>query len=157
MATGSQPFVSPWLVAAAGWAVPGLGHAIVGQKWRGVALFAAVASLFVGGLLIGGVRVVDMPGYFDGQRQILRNGSWTLTQNPVGTVLGKPWFIAQSLTGPSAFVAGYGGIVAARNGYPKPTARLSDIGVLYCATAGMMNLIGILDASGRASRQGGKS
>ncbi len=143
MASPTPRSYPPLLVALAGWAVPGLGHLLVRQTWRGIAIFSAVAMMFIGGLLIGGVRVVDMPGFVEGRRQVTRDGTWILVRQPLGAVMGRPWFVAQSLTGPTAFVAGYAGTVAARNGYPKPTARLSDIGVLYCAAAGMMNLIAL--------------
>ena len=165
-----------WLVALAGWAVPGLGHALLGQAWRGVAVASAVLGLFLGGLLIAGVRVVDLPGVADGRREMLAvperqmeawmaeqrrrppeqreappEPRWRLTARPLNAVLSRPWFVAQSLAGPVAFFAGAGNVAAAQAGYPKPTARLADIGTLYCAAAGMMNLVALMDAASRAS------
>ena len=145
------PTAPPWLVAIAAWAMPGLGHVLIGQAWRGIAVGAAVLGLFIGGLLIGGVRVVDPPGYQDGRRLETRDGSWVLLSRPVGSMVSRPWFVAQVLNGPVAIAAGAGNVAAARAGYAKPTARLADIGTLYCAAAGMMNLIAVMDAASRAA------
>src|SRR4051812_50138373 len=49
----------PALVAAAGWAVPGLGYWFVGQRGRGIVIGVTVVTLFVLGLLIGGGRGLE--------------------------------------------------------------------------------------------------
>ena len=53
----------PALVAASGWMVPGLGYWFVGQRGRGIVIGVTVVSLFVLGLLIGGVRVLEVPTF----------------------------------------------------------------------------------------------
>ena len=69
-----EPEPTPtWLVAAAGWALPGLGYGLGGDKWRGIMGGSAVVALFVAGLFIGGVRVVDLPGFADGH--VLRHAT----------------------------------------------------------------------------------
>jgi hypothetical protein len=150
--------VSPWAALAAGFGLPGLGHLLIGERWRGMSIFVAVLSLFVLGIFIGGVRVIDPPGWQDGQRAPVspRSSEWILTSRPVNAVLQRPWYIAQFLNGPINLVASYGSISAASSGYPKPTARLAEIGTLYCAAAGMLNLVAMLDAFGRAGGDGPK-
>ena len=43
-----------WLMGAAGWLVPGLGHLLQGKWWRGLLLGGAVWACFISGLLMGG-------------------------------------------------------------------------------------------------------
>lgn len=62
--------------------VPGLGHVLLGQRQRGVMIFAGVAGLFLGGLLIGGIDSVDREEDF-------------------------VWFLGQALVGPAAFGVDY--------------------------------------------------
>ncbi|MEO1009468.1 MAG: DUF6677 family protein [Planctomycetota bacterium] len=57
---------------------PGLGHVVLGQPRRGLAIACGVLGLFFGGLLLGGIDAVD-------SRE------------------DRLWFIGQSLTGPLAF------------------------------------------------------
>ncbi|MFW6032866.1 MAG: DUF6677 family protein, partial [Phycisphaeraceae bacterium] len=45
--------------ALAGWLVPGLGHLLLGEKRRGIILLVTILALWVGGLLLGGVGVID--------------------------------------------------------------------------------------------------
>lgn len=141
------------LIALAGWILPGLGYVIGGQRWRGYVAGPAVLLLFILGLFIGGVRVVSVPGYAEGQRMVDANGRWILTAHPtapIAAALQKPWYLGQILAGPITLIAGHAGNEAAAAGYPKPTARLGEIGTLFCAVAGMMNLVVILDATARA-------
>jgi hypothetical protein len=144
------------LVALTGWLVPGLGHALVGQCRRGAVAGGTLATVFLLGLLIGGIDAVDR-----------RNDTL--------------WFAGQALFGPAAFIAD---IVhqsldtrretqiaryARQHGLTREAAlgrmirtgeplayrtalgRVNEIGTLYCAIAGVMNLLVILDAVGRAS------
>jgi len=142
----------PALVALAGWAVPGLGYGLIGHRARGVVAGATVLLLYVGGLLIGGVRVVDVPGHtYDGAGQ-LRTAGFTLAR-ALPLLMEKPWFIPQSLAGPITFVAASASnrVAAAYPGV-KTTARLYDIGTLYTAVAGMLNLFVVIDAAHRAGQ-----
>src|SRR5690606_8903547 len=58
--------------------LPGLGHAYLGEMRRGACVAAGVLGLFFGGMLIGGIDVVD--------RQ----------EDPI-------WFLGEALVGPLAF------------------------------------------------------
>ena len=64
----------------------------------------------------------------------------------------KPWFVPQFLTGPAALASAGLSVKASRQAAPRVHARLADIGTLYTAIAGMLNLMAIIDAAHRASR-----
>lgn len=152
-----RPYLPAPLVALAGWILPGLGYVLIGQRARGLIAGITILATFVLGLLIGGVRVVDVPGYdAKGQQLILRlpNGQqvWALKYRFVGEVFNKPWYIAQTLVGPANIVATWGSLETARQGTPQATARIYDIGVLYTAVAGMLNLLVIIDAAYRSTK-----
>ena len=141
----------PFLVALAGWALPGLGYLLVGQRSRGITTGVTILALFVAGLLIGGVRALDPPMVSGGQdtpRRSLRD-----------EILSKPWYIAQVLTGPVGLVASYAAAWAGETpeGADGPRgveshARVNEIAVLYMAVAGMLNLLTIIDSAHRAGR-----
>lgn len=130
------------------WLWPGLGHIAHGQRQRGILIMIGVLGLFLSGLLIGGLDVVDR-----------RND--------------RLWFMAQAGCGPVSFAADYAramvvppinrdwtirGDAALRDGYvegnPEIIAELrrpslghvNEIGTLYIALAGLMNIVVVLDA-----------
>jgi len=45
--------------AVAAWLLPGLGHVLLGQRRRGLLLLGAILGLYLAGLLIGGIDVID--------------------------------------------------------------------------------------------------
>jgi hypothetical protein len=188
----------PPMVAAAGWLLPGAGYWMIGQRSRGVVVGITIIALFVLGLLIGGVRVLDVPGYgpnglpirlVQGEFQYVQNGKLhdttinvpmeddnhpelpglTMTSTkPIGPIMleepfteirNKPWSIAQVMAGPIALAAGAWSVEQSRpistpDGMQpagsRSHARLNEIGVLYTAVAGMLNLMVIIDAAYRA-------
>jgi hypothetical protein len=122
------------------WVWPGLGHIHLGQRKRGFLVMFGVLFLFLGGILIGGLDVVDRRD-------------------------DRLWFLAQVLCGPIAIVADYanqrllkpmpgdwvdrykdGDPEVARQLRRKSLGHVNEIGTLYCALAGLMNLVVILDA-----------
>jgi len=127
---------TPPLIALCGWLVPGSGYVVLGHTARGLTVGITIIVLFVLGLLIGGVRVVDPPPNF--------------LADPVRAAINKPWFAAQLLTGPIAVVAA----AAGRNeAFVASHARVNEIGTLYTAIAGALNLLSIIDSSWRAGRK----
>ena len=54
---------SPAVVALASWLVPGGGYWLLGHRARAVTVGVTIAALFVFGILIGGVRAIQVPGY----------------------------------------------------------------------------------------------
>ena len=154
----------PPLVALVGWLVPGAGYVMIGQRARGAVVGITILLIFVAGLLIGGVRVIDS-SYIESvqQRQERERteaeGRRTIKgyqpPNPIARTLQKPWFIGQVLAGPVAIVSN---VIATRwggeAGAPFSHARVYEIGVLYTAVAGMLNLMAIIDSAYRSSNEG---
>lgn len=150
----------------AGVVFPGAGHMARGEVKRGLAACSGVLGLFLGGMLIGGIDVVD-------RRE------------------DQFWFIGQALVGPLAFGVDYyhqnhlkvvdqrQGKPYLRTAYPtegrdpktgkpvlggtppntKSVSKVNELGMLSCCLAGMLNLIVVIDAGWptRRSRKGGGS
>ncbi len=152
--------------------LPGLGHAYLGERSRGLLVAAGVLGLFVGGLLIGSIDVLDR------------------RDNPI-------WFAGQALTGPLAFGVDYlnqryakviddgtgqlrpayperrneQGVVVSPaerrgpDGHPVPAppgapplvskslGRMNELGTLFATIAGMLNLIAVIDAAFHTRRR----
>ena len=60
----------PPLVAVAGWLIPGAGYWLIGQHARAKIVFVGIVLLYVLGLLVAGVRVIEVPGYDAGGNQV---------------------------------------------------------------------------------------
>lgn len=163
------------LVALVAWLIPGAGYLLIGQRARGLTVGITIFLLFISGLLIGGIRVIDCPWIESPAQTAERlrreeNGKYHL--NPVQALLQKPWFIGQALAGPIAFVTNKIGVSWERpapagtippedsppdsplQGAPFSHSRVYEIGTLYTAVAGMLNLLAIIDAAYRASNHG---
>jgi len=129
-----------WHLAAAvaGWLIPGLGHLLLGQRRRGLVILVGILGLWTAGLLIGGISVIEHRS---------ESGQF------------RPWFLGQMIVAPSLAVdylhlrmrAGH----QRRFGtLPQPTdqtlpyvpafGRAHEIGTLYTALAGLLNLLAIL-------------
>jgi hypothetical protein len=146
--------------AVAGWLIPGLGHIILGQRRRGIILCIAITALWLGGLLIGGVSVIDKydRGEPPDDKPELRSRSW--------------WYWGQVMIAPSIAIDYLRNNMAVAHseklGYkndPNPRARLlppspdgldtppyepsfgrvAEQGTLYTALAGMLNLLAMID------------
>ena len=135
-ATVSSSSPSPLRVPVAGllaWIVPGLGHLYVGERGRGLIFMITIALTFWGGVAIGGVKN---------------------TVNPQERSL---WFLGQVCAGVHPFAA----IAWSRQVQVPPNTdktkyiaygQMEDISIVYTAIAGMLNLLVILDALGRAGQ-----
>jgi hypothetical protein len=108
-----------WLiiVGLAAWAVPGAGHFLINEKKRGILIFVFVTALFITGLYIGSVGVVN------------RVASW-------------PWFLAQILYSPAVGILAK----ITQSGHFESYGRPCDIGQIYTGIAGLLNLLCILSA-----------
>src|SRR4051794_29933008 len=174
-ATKTTLMPPPPLVALAGWLVPGSGYWLIGQRLRGFVVGVTILLLFVGGLLIGGMRVIDSPIIESQDQREQRekeeaasrrdNKDHTPPSLPV-RLLQKPWFIGQVLAGPVALASNY---VACNwgthidpatqlkaQGVAFSHSRVNEIGVLYTAVAGMLNLMAIIDSAYRSANEGGR-
>jgi hypothetical protein len=127
---------------------------LIRESWRGIAGGLAVVVLFVLGLLIGGVRVIDVPGYdATGSREMIsinRQPAWVLTAKPLAAVVSKPWYIPQIMAGPVTLASSVWSVSVADE-VQKARAKIGDVGTLYTAVAGMLNLILLIDAAHRSS------
>ena len=131
----------PPLIALLGWVLPGAGYWLIGQKARGVTVGITILAIFIFGILVSGIRVVEAPDMHG-------------PGNAFQEVLSKPWFIGQILTGPTCMVAAWISDDLAQSPRYKnieSKARLAEIGTLYTAVAGMLNLLTIVDAGYRAA------
>lgn len=115
------------VAAVLAWLWPGAGHIMLGHRKRGFLIMFGVLFLFLGGLLIGGVDCVDR-------------------------VDDRLWFLAQAVCGPIAFVAdSVNQLHVKRLTTPEQYSAIAinkpnEMGTLFCALAGLMNLVVILDA-----------
>jgi hypothetical protein len=142
----SRDLPPPPLVALAAWLLPGSGYMLIGQRTRGLTIGISIIILFILGILIAGIRVVEAP-------DLSAPGSFA------SRVLQKPWFLGQALTGPIGLISAYASSVAAHS----PTyriiqakSRIAEIGTLYTAVAGMLNLLAIIDSAHRAGNNGNR-
>ncbi len=134
-----KPNPSEWrpIAAVCGWLVPGLGHIVIGEKKRGLIIMAAILGLFVAGLLIGGVEVINSHVIQPGPGH---DGKWNL------------WFFAQVMVSPAVFVLEVvRDLLVNENKLTPAIGRIHEIGTLYCAMAGMLNLLVVIDVVYRGS------
>lgn len=125
---------SPFSAAILSWLVPGAGYWLIGQRSRGITVGITILSLFVLGVLIGSVRVVQAPP-------------------SVGQIMQQPWFIGQILAGPIGLICAWWTHLLSTGVYQYviPHSRIAEIGTLYTAVAGMLNLMVIVDSGYRAA------
>ncbi|MEM1107811.1 MAG: DUF6677 family protein [Planctomycetota bacterium] len=132
--------VSPrWHFAAAflGWLLPGLGHFALGQPQRAVVLGTTIGTLWLGGLLIGGISVIDRGDH-------------------------PAWFLGQMLVAPSFAADHYRAkLVREHQGSFDPDdnppfepafARAHEQGTLFTSLAGLLNMLAIIDVLYRDPR-----
>src|SRR5215218_2300080 len=143
----------PPLVALAGWLIPGLGYWLIGQKARGATIGVTILTMFVAGLLIGGVRTLDTTLIESAEQKKERltdeavrvreveehnhRAPDTDQQPPyrapslLARTLQKPWFIGQAMAGPIAIGTSYAAVTwGGPGGAPYSHARVYEIGVL---------------------------
>ncbi|MBK7406532.1 MAG: hypothetical protein IPJ41_18535 [Phycisphaerales bacterium] len=143
---------------------PGAGHWYQGEVQRALIIAGGVLGLFVGGLLIGGIDVVD-------SRQ---DRLWFLGEVMVGPVaLGVDYYHQHALKGrdpntgqvrgalPNEIRDPNGVLLPAPPGslppMTKSLGKMNEIGTLYCTMAGFLNLIVIIDAAFPSPRRKGKA
>lgn len=126
----------PAIPIIAGWLLPGLGHFLIGQYKRALVFNLAIVFLFSSGLLIGSISVIDrddQPLWFAGQ---IFFGPTTLILNQLNHhhQVISPKYIEDHPNFPI-----------------KPSlSRQREMGTLYSAIAGVLNLLVLLDLTTRA-------
>jgi hypothetical protein len=140
----------PALAAILTWLLPGLGHWYQGRKFKAVVFGASVIGLYVVGMWVGNSQVV----YWTWVSPLRDSENFRLSfifQSFVGgftfpgmfqgllSYFGKPPILGGWMAAPPQDVV---------NGlYPK-IGRLVEIGTVYTAVAGLLNLLAIMDAYG---------
>lgn len=122
--TLSRFMLAPVLILVQ-WMIPGMGYILLGQKARGLTVGITILTLFVLGLYIGGAKVVIPADSF-----------------AVADILAKPWYIGQCLVGPAGIITG---MIAQNPAFHPSHGRTNEIGLLYTAIAGMLNLFTLID------------
>ncbi len=112
-----------YLAIAVGWLIPGAGHWMVGDRRRGLIFTIAIHTLFIGGILLGGVRALNRP----------RQRLWDYSQY----LAGWPMLIGSRLRS-EYFPSG--------SRHPSGFAPLvQEVATAYCGLAGMLNLLVLVD------------
>ena len=109
--------VSLFLTGLAGWIIPGGGYFFLRETSRALIIFITIAGTFCLGLYIGSIGVVD----------------------PIGSRL---WFVIQMMTTPAVAVIGH---MTAGGAFPV-YGRPNEIGQIYTSTAGLLNLLCIVNS-----------
>jgi hypothetical protein len=134
------------LEALAGWLIPGLGHIILGQVARGLIVMAAVVGLWLGGMLIGGIGVIDSQSPPEARNQPPKASLWFFGQALVGPSLGVNWFV-QSVNSRNRSEGQFSPAPEEHPVYDPSLGHPNELGTLYTALAGMLNLLAILDVA----------
>jgi hypothetical protein len=128
--------------AAAGWLVPGLGHWVVGARRKALIFFAVVtATITTGFALHGNLSIVDPRTPFISRLQVATN----LAMGPIEPVMRAALYGSLAYRGDEAFVPG-----PHRQALERRRARSfstwSSFGSTYLLTAGLLNILLLLDA-----------
>lgn len=129
MTATSETGRSPFAALVLGWVLPGAGHAYAGRWGKAVLFFSLITALVVAGLVIGGGT------------NILPNRLWYTAQVCAGgpTLVLTP--ISQYLAGP-------------KDSNVDWADPLHEMGTLYTAVAGFLNLLVMMDAYTRLAYPG---
>jgi hypothetical protein len=148
--------------------LPGLGHWFLGERARAVAIAAGVLGMFFGGILIGGIDVIDSREdtiWFVGEALVgpLAFGVDYAHQHHFKVFDEQPGPNGQMVRGPlrsarpdeTRAPGGKAVPAAAGQGPPniKSLGRMNELGTLFATLAGMLNLIAILDAAFHSRRE----
>ena len=115
----AQPKLSTLVrLCVAAWMVPGLGHLLLGRKWRALILFSAIVTMFLMGIAMQG--------------EFFTTGSGSYLQT-----LGYFGELCVGLAMPVARFFGYAG--------GNPLFISADFGTAYLVAAGMLNALSVLD------------
>jgi len=107
------------IVGLLAWLVPGAGHFVLKQKKRSIIIFATIALTFSVGIYVGSIGVIDLFG-------------------------STPWYVvlAQVMNSPMVVALG---MLTRGPAYPV-YSQPNEIGQIYTSTAGLLNLLCIVNA-----------
>ena len=141
---------NPALAAFLTWLLPGLGHWYQGRKFKAILFGCCIIGIYLVGLWIGRGMVVYwtwINPYYDSENFRLSFifqsfvGGFTLPGILQGLLLWlqKPPILDGWMAAPPQDVV---------NGLHPKIGRLVEIGTVYTAVAGLLNLLAIMDAYG---------
>ena len=110
----------PWLLVGLSWALPGVGHLVLGRKVRAAVFAAVILASFATGIALDGELVLPRPA---------EPFSWLAFLACLGNGL---LFLVGRVTG---------------LGTGDPSAAGFNYGNTFLITAGLMNLLTVLDVS----------
>ncbi len=142
--TAADPLNPPrWnpLEAVFAFLLPGLGHVLLGEVKRGLIIGGFTLALFFGGLLLGGIAIVDRDAPnppFVRVFQVFLAPTWAAEW------VREHHLVAAPRTQGSALLFAEDPPLTART-YTPSFGRMEEQGVLYTAVAGLLNVMAIVD------------
>jgi len=123
-----------------GWILPGLGQIKNGDFLRGKLIMLGVVGMFLMGVLVGGVDCVDRK----------EDGLWFVAQAGAGPIacmtdIANDMLLKQGRVGVMMPLALANGAITQVNSF-KSVGAVNDIGTLFTAMAGLLNIAALLDA-----------
>jgi len=125
---------TPVLLLALSWLIPGAGHLLLGKRVRAVVFASVILAAFITGVLLSGELGVPRPG---------EPFSWLATAAGLGN--GILYFLRLFwLNGIGGF---FSSLPLGLSGGGETAALGFDYGKVFLISAGLMNLLVVLDAS----------
>ena len=141
--TSGDPTVKAVQAGLLAWLVPGAGHFLLGQRGLGIVFFIAITLPYGVGLALGGVKNFASP---------TANRWLFLAELPIGGYTVPAYLGSQAVNGSVQAREDQGEDVDLTHYVAYYPA--SDIAQIYLATAGLLNILAIIDAISRAQTGG---
>lgn len=126
-----MPPLSAWAPAVAlGWLVPGGGHFLLGKTGRGALLMAAITGMFLSGVMMRGAMFQPQTG--DLLTTLIHTGGF------IGDVCSGILYLLSVWLGYSQ---------------PDVAGHVHDYGTKFLVTAGLLNVLAMVDAFEIAARR----
>jgi TM2 domain-containing membrane protein YozV len=129
----SQPMppIGAWAPAVAlGWLIPGGGHFLLKRSGRGILLLLAVSGMFVCGLMMRGAMFTPQSG--DLLTTLINTGGF------IGDIFSGILYLLSAWLGYSQ---------------PDQAGAVHDYGTKFLVTAGLLNILAMVDAYEIAARR----
>lgn len=130
-ASTSAPARSPILTVILAWLIPGSGHFLLGRRGRAVIIFVTVLAAFLIGVLMRG-PMFQVSSTGDLLSRLIQYGG----------------FLGDLATGLLYFVSVWLGYAP-----PDQAGHVADYGSKFIVTAGLLNILAMVDAYEIATRQ----
>lgn len=130
--------------AIAAWIFPGLGHYLIGEKKRAIILAVCIGSLWVSGLLMGGVGVIHWAAP-DKAPFLWFCQTLTAPSLVINTGHNRQWFTRIAPTEHQPASPRDTNLSQRGLRYRPSFNRVEEQGILYTAIAGLLNLMAMID------------